>query len=100
MERVLRDITMDYEMKEALRIARRAAQKRKQDRIFRQNAFIRQKIAGVVFCLVSIGIVWFLSQRYNQTEYAIFLPVLIFFGFYAILTDKLICEKGVADGEG
>lgn len=100
MERVLRDVTMDYEMREAMRIARQAAMRREQDRLFRQNALIRQKIAGVFFCLVSIGIVWFLSQRYNQTEYAIFLPVLMFFGFYAILTDKLICEKEVADGEG
>ena len=100
MERVLRDITMDYEMREAMRIARQAAMRREQDRLFRQNAFIRQKIVGIIFCLVCIGIVWFLSQRYGQTEYAIFLPFLMFIGLYAILTDKLICGKEETDGEG
>lgn len=84
---------MSQDMRNVCQSIRIEKLRKEQDRLFRRNAFIRQKIAGTAFSLVSIGAVWFLSETYGQTEYAIFLPVLMFFGIYAILTDKLICKE-------
>lgn len=93
MERALKDISLSEDMKHALRMARIIEARKEQERLFRRNAMIRQKIAGVIISLVSIGIVWFLSQNYGQTEYAIFLPIILCVSFYLILTDRAVMEE-------
>jgi len=89
---MLRDISFSPDMREACRIARLERMRAEQDRLFELNMRIKQKMAGVAICLLSIAGWWFLSEVYGQFELGLFVPCFLSLGFYMLLTDKLISE--------
>jgi len=79
-------------MKRAYRIACHDRARARQDRQFEKNMMIKQKIRGVIYCLLSIGIGYWLSEGYGLTP--IFLETVIFTGYGLFLvTTKHNLEK-------
>lgn len=73
---------------EALRAARLFSKRQEQDRIFKRNAHIRQKIYGVLICLFSLASWWYLSEVYAQFEHGLIASVAFLFGVHLILTKR------------
>lgn len=73
-------------------IERRLA-RQEQDRLFRRNKMLQQKLAGIIICLASIIGWWVLSDEYGQFEWGIMAAVGLWLGLYLILTKKDIREE-------
>lgn len=64
-----------------------------QDRIFKRNALIRQKIGGIVLCLVTIGFwAWLMSYDCVNVWYLPLVLLFVFTGFGIITANKLLFE--------
>ena len=64
-----------------------------QDRIFKRNALIRQKIGGIVLCLVTIGSwAWLMSYDCVNVWYLPLVLLFVFTGFGIITANKLLFE--------
>ena len=85
---MLRDITLDYETKEACRIARLARLRAKQDRLFAKNMKAKQNIIGVIICLIAIAAFWYVSEFYNQFLHILSALPMVCLGAWLILTDR------------
>jgi len=64
-----------------------------QDREFERNMMRQQKLVGIILCLLSIGIWWYLSDRYGQFEWGLMAAVGIWLGLYLICTKKNIRKE-------
>ena len=76
------------DMDRAIREAELIIKRQEQDRLFYQNEMARQKIYGIIVCLLTIAAWWFLSARYGQFEHGITAAPFLYIGFYLILTKK------------
>ena len=66
-----------------------------QDRIFKRNALIRQKIGGIVLCLVTIGSwAWLMSYDCVNVWYLPLVLLFVFTGIGIIAAKETILEKG------
>ena len=73
---------------EALREARLIILRQEQDEAFYRMEMARQKLYGVLICLLTIAGWWFLSARYGQFEHGLLAAPMLWLGFYLILTKK------------
>ena len=64
-----------------------------QDRAFRRNMMLQQKIVGIIICLVAIIGWWCLSEFYGQFEWGIMAAVLIAYGLWMVCTKKNIRKE-------
>lgn len=65
-----------------------------QDKIFMKNAFLRQKIAGVILCLVTIGSwAWLMSYDVVNIWYLPIVLLLVGTGIWIISTKELIIRE-------
>lgn len=88
----LQVIQVSDEYRKAMKVADGIVRRAKQDRQFEKNMMIKQKIRGVIYCLISIGIGYWLSEGYGLTP--IFLETVIFTGYGLFLvTTKHNLEK-------
>ena len=64
-----------------------------QNRIFEQNAHVRQKIVGVVLCLAIIGFwAWVMSYDVVCIWYLPLVLVGVFTGLWIVTTDELLVK--------
>jgi hypothetical protein len=84
----LRLVQWSDEYKQALKTADRIVRRARQDRQFERNMMIKQKLHGIVVCLVSIIAAWDLSEHYGQTEYFILAGLFVAYGIYLICTKQ------------
>lgn len=81
-----KDVSWSNNMKKAYRLACHDAAIRRQDELFNRNMMIKQKIHGVIICLLSIVGAWWLSEYYGQTEYFLLAVGIVAYGLYLICT--------------
>lgn len=94
MKRQFQVICWNSDFKRGYREALGLMTKRKQDEIFERNKHIRQKIAGCLLSLVSLGIlIWFTSYDLKLIWWGCELVPLMMIGFWLMLTDKLVMEE-------
>ena len=63
--------------------------RKEQNRIFKRNAHLRQKIYAVIFCLVVIGFyAWLMSYDPVQMWHGFILVPLVLIGLYYLVTPK------------
>ena len=73
-------------------IERRLA-RQEQDRLFRRNKMLQQKLVGIIICMVAVIAWWVLSDKYGQFEWGIMAGVFVWLGLYLILTKKNVREE-------
>ena len=76
-----------------LRELRHREARARQDELFKRNRMIKQKIVGVLICLVTIAGWWLLAEHYEQFEYILIAAPFIWLGLYAILTKRDLMEE-------
>lgn len=86
MERQFQVIEFSENYKRALRMADTIVAKKRLDRMFERNMMIKQKIHGVIICLLAIVGAWWLSEYYGQTEYFLLAVGIVAYGLYLICT--------------
>ena len=96
MERQFQVIELSENYKRALRMADTIVAKKKLDRMFERNMMIKQKIHGVIICLLSTICAWWLSEFYGQTEYFLLAVGLVLYGIYLICTKENL-EKALRE---
>lgn len=65
-----------------------------QNRIFKRNAHIRQKTAGVILCLFTIGFwAWMMSYDVVCIWYLPLVLYVVLFGIWIITTHRLLMEE-------
>ncbi|MBO7326261.1 MAG: hypothetical protein J6U74_01985 [Clostridia bacterium] len=65
-----------------------------QDRIFEQNAFIRQKIVGIVLCLATIGFwAWLMSYDVVCIWYLPLVLIAVLTGIWVVTTKRLLMKE-------
>ena len=87
-------IQWNKDFKDGYREALGLMTRRKQDEIFERNKHIRQKIAGCVFSLVSLGLlIWLTSYDLKQIWWGCELVPLMGVGFWLMLTDRVVMDE-------
>lgn len=76
------------DMELGARYAKRRIARMEQDRLFERNMMLRQKLIGILICLLAIAGWWFLSNFYGQFEYGIMAAIFIGTGLWVLLTDR------------
>lgn len=65
-----------------------------QDRIFEQNAFIRQKVAGIVLCLATIVFwAWLMSYDVVCIWYLPLVLIAVLTGIWVMTTKRLLMKE-------
>lgn len=64
-----------------------------QDRAFKRNRILRQKVIGVIICIVAIVFWWIMSEGWGQFEYGLIAGPTVLIGLYVVCTKKDLADE-------